>query len=275
MILASVRATAKAGKQGELQQRLQAACRQTKGFPGYERFLRSPSASSLLFVAKWAGRNPWEGPRNEAEEKVLAELLELLRTVTPLCERAEIELQTDKGTGRSGTAGPASEKPSSGLSAVDGLWGPPDDSRLENDRGAEDTVRRAEGYIQGHLGEELAVSDLAAAAGVSVRTLFRKFRSLGRGSPMKVLEVARLEDVRRRLLEGGPGDTVTRLATDAGFAHLSRFSGLYKKTYGEPPSETLRRARRSHSGDPFRGLGSNRAGTVEPSQVSVRQQEAS
>jgi len=35
---------------------------------------------------------------------------------------------------------------------------------------------------------------------------------------------------------------VTRVATDFGFAHLSRFAGHYRAAFGESPSTTVRRA---------------------------------
>ena len=50
--------------------------------------------------------------------------------------------------------------------------------------------------------------------------------------------------LRRQIAEGAfrPGE-VARLALDYGFAHLGRFSQDYRKLFGEPPSQTLRRSR--------------------------------
>jgi transcriptional regulator GlxA family with amidase domain len=87
------------------------------------------------------------------------------------------------------------------------------------------------------------VADLARAAGVSVRTVYRaSARHLG-GPPMTRLRDSRLEHVRRRLLEAAPGETVTSVAMEWGFLHLGRFSSLYRRRFGELPSQTLRRAR--------------------------------
>ena len=92
-------------------------------------------------------------------------------------------------------------------------------------------------------GASVRVADLARAAGVSVRTLYRaSTRHLG-GPPVARLRLTRLQQVRRRLLEPDPGETITSAATEWGFFHLGRFSELYRRHFGEMPSETLRRAR--------------------------------
>ncbi len=87
------------------------------------------------------------------------------------------------------------------------------------------------------------VADLARAAGVSVRTVYRaSARQLG-APPMTRLRRSKLHHVRRTLLAGAPGETVTSVATEWGFSHLGRFSEFYRREFGESPSETLRRAR--------------------------------
>jgi transcriptional regulator GlxA family with amidase domain len=43
--------------------------------------------------------------------------------------------------------------------------------------------------------------------------------------------------------------TVTRIAVQCGFLELGRFSLLYRKTFGETPSETLNRAMRARKID--------------------------
>ncbi len=92
-------------------------------------------------------------------------------------------------------------------------------------------------------GASIRVADLARAAGVSVRTVYRaSARQLG-GPPMARLRLSRLRQVRRQLLAGAPGETVTSAATDNGFFHLGRFSASYRQQFGESPSETLRRGR--------------------------------
>lgn len=93
------------------------------------------------------------------------------------------------------------------------------------------------------VGDGVRVADVARAAGVSVRTVYRSSaRHLG-GPPMRQIRLRRLQRVRRRLRAAAPGDTVTSAAMDAGFFHLGRFADTYRRHFGESPSATLRRAR--------------------------------
>jgi transcriptional regulator GlxA family with amidase domain len=115
----------------------------------------------------------------------------------------------------------------------------------EHAREARVVVARIEGVVPDGLEEALRVSDLARAAGVSARTLYRAFARHRGAPPITHLRRSRLERVRRRLLEGAPGETVTSVAQDWGFSHLGRFAVFYRQCFGERPSETLRRARAS------------------------------
>src|SRR5271163_4354076 len=85
---------------------------------------------------------------------------------------------------------------------------------------------------------------LAAACGVGRRTLEKHFRRfLGR----TLAEVRRdlcMEQARRDLLRNAPDASVTEIALHCGFKHLGRFAALYRASYGESPSDTLRRFRR-------------------------------
>jgi transcriptional regulator GlxA family with amidase domain len=85
------------------------------------------------------------------------------------------------------------------------------------------------------------VVDLARAAGVSTRTVFRAFARHYGAPPITHLRRSRLERVRRHLLAAAPGETVTSVALEGGFSHLGRFAVYYRQCFGERPSETLRR----------------------------------
>jgi AraC-like DNA-binding protein len=86
---------------------------------------------------------------------------------------------------------------------------------------------------------------MASALGLSSRTLHRIVRRESGVSPMVLLRQARMAEARSRLASPVLGDTVTRIALDCGFAHLGRFSQEYAAAFGEAPSVTLRRARRT------------------------------
>jgi AraC-like DNA-binding protein len=84
------------------------------------------------------------------------------------------------------------------------------------------------------------VATLAAEVAVSVRSLQAGFaRSVGQ-TPMKYLQLARLERVHAELARAEPGaTTIAETATRWGFTHLGRFANQYRTTFGELPSATL------------------------------------
>lgn len=104
-------------------------------------------------------------------------------------------------------------------------------------------VSRACEYMQAHLDEPISVADLCIELGVSRRTLQYSFQDIYGLNPVKFLRALRLNSVRRalkRAAASGKG-TVTDIACEWGFWHLSYFSTEYKAMFGELPSETLRR----------------------------------
>jgi AraC-like DNA-binding protein len=106
-------------------------------------------------------------------------------------------------------------------------------------------VRRALDYIEARLDQPITVADLVEATGVAGRTLFMHFKAVKGVSPMRYVRDARLRQVRQALLEAAPEASVTSIATDAGFTHLGRFSMVYRRRFGESPSETLKSRRRA------------------------------
>jgi transcriptional regulator GlxA family with amidase domain len=104
-------------------------------------------------------------------------------------------------------------------------------------------VARAQHYIGAHLDDTMTIGDVAAAAGVAHRTLYKHFQDVRGVSPMRYARDCRFAQVREALLQAGPRDSVTTIAVQWGFCHLGRFSVEYRRRYGEMPSETLRRGR--------------------------------
>lgn len=74
-------------------------------------------------------------------------------------------------------------------------------------------------------------------------------------SPIALLKRVRLDQARADLEAADPRTTVTGVAYDCGFAHLSRFAVEYARRFGESPSHTLRRAR-ARSSRPALPIGS-------------------
>lgn len=106
-------------------------------------------------------------------------------------------------------------------------------------------VKRAEEFIDANADRPITIEDLSVHAGVSTRSLFAGFKKYRNTTPMAHLRFVRMKRAHRDLQS--PPDrntTVTEIALNWGFAHLGRFTAEYRRMFGEPPSETLRLARR-------------------------------
>lgn len=90
------------------------------------------------------------------------------------------------------------------------------------------------------------MSELAARAGVSLRTVERAFLRTGI-TPLDHLRQVRLN--RARTILAGPvkNVTVAHVAAAVGYTHLGRFAEEYRRHVGELPSQTLARGRSSGS----------------------------
>ena len=107
------------------------------------------------------------------------------------------------------------------------------------------TVDRAKEFMYAHFARPLAATDIAAAGGVSVRTLQESFQRHEGSTPTAFLRDLRLEKARLGLQLADARETsVAAVAHACGFRHMGRFSGAYYATYGEYPGDTLRSRRR-------------------------------
>ncbi|MEN2472588.1 AraC family transcriptional regulator [Burkholderia sp. GS2Y] len=104
-------------------------------------------------------------------------------------------------------------------------------------------VKRAVAYIDEHAGEPLTLSDIAAAAHCSVRTLQRAFRQWRDTGTMRYLKEIRLQRVRSALQAADEAASITEIATRWGFGHLGEFAADYRHMFGERPSDTRTKRR--------------------------------
>jgi methylphosphotriester-DNA--protein-cysteine methyltransferase len=103
-------------------------------------------------------------------------------------------------------------------------------------------IRRCKTLLEEHHGEPVSVQDLAAASGVTERTLRAVFHEHFGVGPHRYLQSWRLHQVYRALRTAEPGSTnVTDLLVQHGEWDLSGFAARYRQVFGERPSETLRR----------------------------------
>ena len=102
-------------------------------------------------------------------------------------------------------------------------------------------ISKAVEFINGHAADPLTPNDIAAAVGISIRSLQRGFRERYECTPMEFVRKVRLARVHAALVEASPEvASVAQLATAWGFTHLGRFAADYRRAYGKTPSETLR-----------------------------------
>ncbi len=104
-------------------------------------------------------------------------------------------------------------------------------------------VREALDFMEAHLRDKITMADVARGVHMSIRAVQQGFREELGTTPMLYLRDRRLERARADLTDGLPSDgvTVTEVAERWGFHHLGGFAVLYRKRWGESPSETLRR----------------------------------
>ncbi len=102
-------------------------------------------------------------------------------------------------------------------------------------------LRHAMDLIHATTDEPLSLAKLSQQTGVNARTLTRAFKKTYGKGPIACHRDLRLANARAELLAAGPEATsVTEVAMKHGFDQLSHFAKLYRQTYGELPSETLR-----------------------------------
>lgn len=103
-------------------------------------------------------------------------------------------------------------------------------------------VESLKAWLASHAHRRIRISELAARAGVSVRTVERAFLRTGT-TPVDHLRRIRLE--RARMILAGPVEelSVADVAAAVGYKHLGRFADEYRRHVGELPSRTLARRR--------------------------------
>ena len=101
-------------------------------------------------------------------------------------------------------------------------------------------AHRAEAYLQENWRLPLTLSDMCRAAEASASTLRQGFQEVYGCPPTAYLRSLRLNGARAMLRQSAPDRPVSDVALRCGFRHLGRFSTVYHRAYGEPPSRTRR-----------------------------------
>src|ERR1700744_5926920 len=112
-------------------------------------------------------------------------------------------------------------------------------------------IRRADEFIEPHLGGDLSVADLAGECGLSASYFARAFR-LATGTPPHQWLIKRRIERAKRLLREGSLD-LAQIAVACGFADQSHLSRTFARHEGHTPGK-WRRVRRCYA------IGSNQPG---------------
>ena len=99
-------------------------------------------------------------------------------------------------------------------------------------------VRLALEVMEANTEENIQISRICEASGVSLRTLNRAFREVFGIGPKAYFLRMRLGLLRRALLETEPPRLVSDLANPLGFWHMGQLARDYRANFGELPSET-------------------------------------
>jgi AraC-like DNA-binding protein len=114
-------------------------------------------------------------------------------------------------------------------------------------------VQRARRYINEHFSEAIRLSDLCRNAHAQARSLEYAFREVLGVSPIAYLRVIRLNRAREILHTAAVWtQSISQIALDSGFSHLSQFAVDYKRHFGESPSVTYQRTRSEATGETWR-----------------------
>jgi len=105
-------------------------------------------------------------------------------------------------------------------------------------------TRAAVEFMVANAHRPMGTDEIAAAAGISLRSLQAAFRREYDVTATDYLRSIRLDRVRQELRDAEPGlATVAEVARRWGFTHLGRFAASYTTRFGEYPSVTLASSR--------------------------------
>ncbi len=113
----------------------------------------------------------------------------------------------------------------------------------QKSRASFELVKQAIDFMQrGSKTCKIRIADVAASFEVSERSLYNSFQNwLGIG-PYEHHVICKLHEFRKRLIRGPAYQgKITRNASQSGFDHLGQLGKIYRRHFGESPSQTVRR----------------------------------
>jgi AraC-like DNA-binding protein len=129
------------------------------------------------------------------------------------------------------------------VGAVAGCLDITDAKRFARQTPAANTVRAVKQHVDLNWDQPLSVTDLALAASVNARTLFKHFKQDCGFTPQEYIKRVRLNHARALLQMADRSTTVLGIALKCCFQNQGHFARDYRLAFGERPSDTLARAR--------------------------------
>lgn len=103
-------------------------------------------------------------------------------------------------------------------------------------------IRKAIAYIKANAELPLSPEDVAQQACISRRAIYAGFRAHLNTTPMAYIRKVKMTHIRDELRRGDPSKiSVSDIALKYGITHFGNLAANYKRTFGELPSDTLRR----------------------------------
>ncbi|MCA9667447.1 MAG: AraC family transcriptional regulator [Myxococcales bacterium] len=106
--------------------------------------------------------------------------------------------------------------------------------------GASRDLGRALAYLHEHIGEPIAIDELARVAGMSKAVFHRRFKAVTTLSPLQFIKAIRLNNAAA-LIAGGMN--VAEAANQVGYGSPSQFSREFSRQYGMAPRQWANDAR--------------------------------
>jgi len=98
-----------------------------------------------------------------------------------------------------------------------------------------DPVQRAIWFVEGHLGEEITLDDVAEVAGLSRHHMVRAFGQVTGRSVMRYVRARRLSEAARGLAGGAPD--ILSVALEAGYGSHEAFTRAFRDQFGLTPEQ--------------------------------------
>jgi AraC-like DNA-binding protein/ligand-binding sensor protein len=106
---------------------------------------------------------------------------------------------------------------------------------LEKQNAEPELVRKAREYITQHKMEPLSLAAVAHASGASVFHFCKVFKKSTGLTFTDYVARVRLEDAKTQLVN--PSRRISEVAYDVGFQSLTQFNRMFKRTFGQSPTE--------------------------------------